>query len=103
MVMDPEKIACLCTSLSFQSKDEKLWSVRDTLKETARKKLDLCLVDKILSNKHVNREAFKLVIPRIWKTAQVFAANFRKLPNSQNEELGLQANMKDGIDFVTTV
>lgn len=55
-------------SLSIKGKDEKLWSVKDTLTEAASKKLDLCLVGKIISKKHVNREAFISVILRIWQT-----------------------------------
>ncbi|TXG63892.1 hypothetical protein EZV62_010886 [Acer yangbiense] len=66
--MDPEEISKLCASLSIHSQDEKLWSVRDTLKESAGRKLDLCLVGKVLSNKHVNMEAFRAVIPKIWQT-----------------------------------
>ncbi|TXG69574.1 hypothetical protein EZV62_004509 [Acer yangbiense] len=70
--MDPDEIARLCESLSIHSKSEKLWSVKNTLKEAAGKKLDLCLVGKILSRKHVNREAFWMVMPLIWQTAQGF-------------------------------
>ncbi|TXG72493.1 hypothetical protein EZV62_001072 [Acer yangbiense] len=65
--MDQEEIARLCAALSIKSKDEKLWSVQDTLKESAGRKLDLCLVGKILSNKHVNRDVFRTVIPKIWQ------------------------------------
>ncbi|TXG51109.1 hypothetical protein EZV62_023633 [Acer yangbiense] len=66
--MDQEEISRLCASLLIHSKEEKLWSVRDSLKESAGKKLDLCLVGKVLSTKHVNREAFRAVIPKIWQT-----------------------------------
>ncbi|TXG69026.1 hypothetical protein EZV62_003961 [Acer yangbiense] len=65
--MDQEEISRLCASLFIHSKEEKLWSVRDSLKESAGKKLDLCLVGKVLSTKHVNREAFRAVIPKIWQ------------------------------------
>ena len=66
--MDPEEIARLCASLSSRSQEEKLWSVRDALKDSVGKKLDLCLVGKVLSNKYINREAFRAVIPKIWQT-----------------------------------
>ncbi|TXG54132.1 hypothetical protein EZV62_019388 [Acer yangbiense] len=66
--MDFDEISRLCASLSIKGKDEKLWSVKDTLTEAASKKLELCLVGKILSTKHINREAFRAVIPRIWQT-----------------------------------
>ena len=39
--MDPDEIARLCESLTIHSKSEKLWSVKDTLKKAAGKKLDL--------------------------------------------------------------
>ena len=39
------------------------------LKELAGRKLDLCLVGKVLSTKHINREAFRAVLPRIWQSA----------------------------------
>ncbi|TXG73646.1 hypothetical protein EZV62_002225 [Acer yangbiense] len=67
--MDQDEIARLCASLSIKSTEEKLWSVRDTLKISAGKKLDLCLVGKILSNKRVNREAFRAMMPRIWQAS----------------------------------
>ncbi|TXG67284.1 hypothetical protein EZV62_008559 [Acer yangbiense] len=67
--MDQEEIAKLCASLSLQSKVGKLWSVQNTIKDSAIKKLDLCLVGKVLSSKNINREAFRAVIPRIWQTA----------------------------------
>ncbi|TXG50932.1 hypothetical protein EZV62_023456 [Acer yangbiense] len=44
--MDQEEIARLCASLSLKSKQEKLWSVRETLKDSVGKKIDLCLVGK---------------------------------------------------------
>ncbi|TXG70673.1 hypothetical protein EZV62_005608 [Acer yangbiense] len=65
--MDPNEIARLCESLSIQSKEEKLWGVKDQLKVAAGKKLELCLVGKLLSSKNVNRDAFRAVMPRIWR------------------------------------
>ena len=38
------------------------------MKVSTEKKLDLCLVGKILSNKQINRESFRAVMMRIWKT-----------------------------------
>ena len=66
--MDPEEISKLRAELSINGKEEKLWSVQDKVTKAAEKKLDLCLVGKILSPKHVNREAFRAVIPMIWQT-----------------------------------
>ncbi|TXG69190.1 hypothetical protein EZV62_004125 [Acer yangbiense] len=66
--MDPDEIARLYASLSIKGKEERVRSVQDTLKNSAGKKLDLCLVGKILSHKRVNRDAFRAVMPRIWQT-----------------------------------
>ena len=45
-----------------------MWSMHDTVTKAAEKKLDLCLVGKILSPKLVNRDTFRAIIPRIWQT-----------------------------------
>ncbi|TXG48348.1 hypothetical protein EZV62_027642 [Acer yangbiense] len=66
--MNLDEISKLCAELSINGKEEKLWSVQDTVTKAVEKKLDLCLVGKILSPKHVNREAFRAVIPMIWQT-----------------------------------
>ncbi|TXG72615.1 hypothetical protein EZV62_001194 [Acer yangbiense] len=66
--MDLNEIARLCESLSIKSKEEKIWGVNENLKAVAGKKLEFCLVGKILSYKHINGEAFRAVIPRIWRT-----------------------------------
>ncbi|KAL5821568.1 hypothetical protein ACOSQ3_023450 [Xanthoceras sorbifolium] len=38
--------------------------------ERVRVKLELCLVGKLCMNRMVNREAFRMIIPRIWKLRQ---------------------------------
>ncbi|TXG62355.1 hypothetical protein EZV62_013718 [Acer yangbiense] len=63
--MDQEEIVRLCASLSLKSKEEQLWSVQDSLKDSAGKKLDLCLMGKVLSNKHINRDAFRTMMLKI--------------------------------------
>ncbi|TXG60881.1 hypothetical protein EZV62_012244 [Acer yangbiense] len=67
--MDHDEIARLYASLFIKSKEEKLWSVRDMLKVSAGKKLELCLVGKILSNKRINKETFRVVMLGIWQTS----------------------------------
>ncbi|TXG71143.1 hypothetical protein EZV62_006078 [Acer yangbiense] len=67
--MDSDEISRLCASLSIKGKDEKVWSVKGSLQEAAGKKLELCLVGKILTRKHVNKDAFRAVIPKIWQTS----------------------------------
>ncbi|KAK2661120.1 hypothetical protein Ddye_007653 [Dipteronia dyeriana] len=65
--MDPEEIVKLYAALSIKSHEEKLWCVDDTLKVSVGKKLDLSLIGKVISNKHVNRDVFRAVIPRVWQ------------------------------------
>ncbi|TXG57168.1 hypothetical protein EZV62_018481 [Acer yangbiense] len=62
------EISKLCAELSINGKEKRLWSVQDKVTKAAEKKLDLCLVGKILSPKQVNRDAFRAIIPRIWQT-----------------------------------
>ncbi|KAL5783740.1 hypothetical protein ACOSP7_008769 [Xanthoceras sorbifolium] len=42
------------------------------LKEAGERKLALCLVGKILTTKLINRDAFRAIIPKIWRTTQSF-------------------------------
>ncbi|KAL5763354.1 hypothetical protein ACOSP7_019618 [Xanthoceras sorbifolium] len=42
------------------------------LKKVGDKKLGLCLVGKVITNKQVNREAFQGIILKIWRTTQDF-------------------------------
>ncbi|KAL5792899.1 hypothetical protein ACOSP7_001493 [Xanthoceras sorbifolium] len=42
------------------------------LKEAGERKLALCLVGKILTTKLINRDVFRAIIPKIWRTTQTF-------------------------------
>ncbi|KAK2642027.1 hypothetical protein Ddye_023790 [Dipteronia dyeriana] len=48
LVIDPEEMVSLCASLSLKRQEKKLWSVHDSLKDSAGKKLELCLVGEFL-------------------------------------------------------
>ncbi|KAL5783297.1 hypothetical protein ACOSP7_008326 [Xanthoceras sorbifolium] len=46
--------------------------LKTPLREAGARKLALCLVGKILTTKLINREAFRAIIPKIWRTTQTF-------------------------------
>ncbi|KAL5774502.1 hypothetical protein ACOSP7_012059 [Xanthoceras sorbifolium] len=62
--MNPAEMAELCQSLSLTDVDELLSS---NLKIIGERKLELCLVGKLCMNRMVSRDAFRMIIPRIWK------------------------------------
>ncbi|KAL5779625.1 hypothetical protein ACOSQ2_010362 [Xanthoceras sorbifolium] len=87
--MDAAEIASLCESLSLSENDGPITQLGSDLRRLGSEKLALSLVGKIISNKAVNREAFRSTIPRIWKISHdmdieilannVFVFNFRNL------------------------
>ncbi|KAL5734837.1 hypothetical protein ACOSP7_032698 [Xanthoceras sorbifolium] len=68
--MDAEEVATLCASLSLMEASTLATRIEGKLKEVGDRKLSLCLVGKIWTNKQVNREAFRATIPKIWRTKQ---------------------------------
>ncbi|KAL5839588.1 hypothetical protein ACOSQ4_012196 [Xanthoceras sorbifolium] len=65
--MNPAEMAELCQSLSLTDVDELLSS---NLKIIGERKLELCLVGKLCMNRMVSRDAFRMIIHRIWKLRQ---------------------------------
>ncbi|KAK3187899.1 hypothetical protein Dsin_027460 [Dipteronia sinensis] len=65
--MDSEVIARLCVSLSLVDSEGLVRKLDESLKEAAMEKMQLSLVERVLSKKSVNREAFMKVISKIWK------------------------------------
>ncbi|KAL5823176.1 hypothetical protein ACOSQ4_021076 [Xanthoceras sorbifolium] len=71
--MNADEIASRCASLSLQTDAMEPRIVLETpLKVAGERKLALCLVGKILTTKLINREAFRAIIPKIWRTTQTF-------------------------------
>ncbi|KAL5777758.1 hypothetical protein ACOSP7_010684 [Xanthoceras sorbifolium] len=60
--MDSEEIANLCDV------EAPVMRVEGKLKDVGNRKLGLCLVGKVITNKQVNREAFREIILKIWRT-----------------------------------
>ncbi|KAL5752301.1 hypothetical protein ACOSP7_022483 [Xanthoceras sorbifolium] len=70
--MDPEEIAALCASMSLVDAEALVVKIDGKLKEVGDRKFGLCLVGKVITNKQVNRDAFRGIIPKIWRTTQEF-------------------------------
>ncbi|KAL5819222.1 hypothetical protein ACOSQ4_023064 [Xanthoceras sorbifolium] len=66
--MDTTDIVKLCETLSLSEKDGPIASLDSDLRKIGSVKLTLSLVGKVISNKAINREAFRSIIPKIWKT-----------------------------------
>ncbi|KAL5787987.1 hypothetical protein ACOSP7_004936 [Xanthoceras sorbifolium] len=60
----------LCHLLSLEDGDEPVTTLDSHLKEAGSKQLGFCLAGKLISNKMVNREAFRAIIPKIWRIRQ---------------------------------
>ncbi|TXG50019.1 hypothetical protein EZV62_025894 [Acer yangbiense] len=70
--MNAEEVANLCEALSLKENEGLLMSLHSGLKDGGSRRLSLRLAGKLLSVKHVNREAFLSVLPRIWRTVKEF-------------------------------
>ncbi|KAL5764142.1 hypothetical protein ACOSQ2_016736 [Xanthoceras sorbifolium] len=68
--MDAEEVARLCALLSLVDAATTVTKIEGTLKNVGDRKLALCLVGKVWTNKQVNQEAFRETIPKIWRTKQ---------------------------------
>ncbi|KAL5762300.1 hypothetical protein ACOSP7_018564 [Xanthoceras sorbifolium] len=68
--MEQTAIDQLCEALASSELEGPVASLDDSLQEVGARKLAMSLVGKVLTNKLVNREAFRLIIPRIWRTTQ---------------------------------
>ncbi|KAL5819940.1 hypothetical protein ACOSQ4_023782 [Xanthoceras sorbifolium] len=68
--MDPEEIARRCAKISLSEEDGPVAKMDKKAEEVGRKQISLSLVGKIVSNREVNREAFKATISSIWRTTK---------------------------------
>ncbi|KAL5734819.1 hypothetical protein ACOSP7_032680 [Xanthoceras sorbifolium] len=66
--MDPDEIARRCARLLLTEEDGPVAKLGVQLEESGKKQVSLSLFGKILSNKKVNRDAFKAIIASIWRT-----------------------------------
>ncbi|KAH7575839.1 hypothetical protein JRO89_XS02G0230600 [Xanthoceras sorbifolium] len=63
-----DKITALCAALNLSDDEGQVQRVGGHLKVDGSKKVALCLVGKLLAGRQTNRDAFKVMIPRIWRT-----------------------------------
>ncbi|KAL5852251.1 hypothetical protein ACOSQ3_007369 [Xanthoceras sorbifolium] len=68
--MDGFDISNLCASLSLSEKDGPIATLDSNLRRIRSHKLSSCLVGKVLRNRVINKEAFRSILPKIWKTSQ---------------------------------
>ncbi|KAL5775637.1 hypothetical protein ACOSP7_013194 [Xanthoceras sorbifolium] len=66
--MEPEEIARRWAKLSFSDDDGPIAIIDEGLKAEGIRRLSLSLVGKIVSNREVNKEAFRNTIASIWRT-----------------------------------
>ncbi|KAL5735075.1 hypothetical protein ACOSP7_032936 [Xanthoceras sorbifolium] len=69
--METLDIEKLCASLFIEEADKPVAKVDDLLKEVGDRQIKLCLIGKIITNKQINREAFRGTIQKIWRTQQL--------------------------------
>ncbi|KAL5739724.1 hypothetical protein ACOSQ2_028904 [Xanthoceras sorbifolium] len=68
--MEFDELESLCASLSLIEKEGLVMPLDRSFQVQGHKKVAYCLVGKFLTNKLVNRDAFRATIAKIWKTTQ---------------------------------
>ncbi|KAL5819660.1 hypothetical protein ACOSQ4_023502 [Xanthoceras sorbifolium] len=68
--MEPDEIASRCAKLSLSEDDGPIARLDEDLKEKGLRRMALSLVGKVISNRDINREAFKNTMVTIWRTKQ---------------------------------
>lgn len=64
-----EEIENMCGRISLTEEEKEGISVTKGEIADGRKKGELCLVGRIWSEKLINKEAFKIVLSRVWRIA----------------------------------
>ncbi|KAH7567701.1 hypothetical protein JRO89_XS07G0124700 [Xanthoceras sorbifolium] len=87
VIMEIGDIAELCSSLSIKEGDGPVNVLGEGLRNVGGQKMAVCLVGKVFADKLINRDAFRGVIGRIWRTidevvvevirGNIFAFHFR--------------------------
>ncbi|KAL5835241.1 hypothetical protein ACOSQ4_014738 [Xanthoceras sorbifolium] len=68
--MDTKGITKLCEGMKLSREEGVAVSIEGAMKEDGIKKISLCLVGKLLTANLMNRDAFRSLIARIWRTTQ---------------------------------
>ncbi|KAL5800824.1 hypothetical protein ACOSQ3_032456 [Xanthoceras sorbifolium] len=96
--MNSDEIATLCKQLSLDENVVPVARLDSELQGIGLRKMELSLVGRLFTNKLVNREAFRSIIPKIWRIkdevdvevigSNTFSFNF---PNSADRQRVLSA------------
>ncbi|KAL5787800.1 hypothetical protein ACOSP7_004749 [Xanthoceras sorbifolium] len=70
--MDCEEISRICVNLSLSDLDGPVARFRETIQERGRLSMSMSLFGRIITNKEINREAFRYAIPRLWRIKSEF-------------------------------
>ncbi|KAL5800131.1 hypothetical protein ACOSQ3_033223 [Xanthoceras sorbifolium] len=68
--MNTEEVESLCAALSLEGNKEPVAELYGELQLASRRKLDLSVVGRLLATRKINRDAFRAIIPKIWRTTQ---------------------------------
>ncbi|KAL5851494.1 hypothetical protein ACOSQ3_006612 [Xanthoceras sorbifolium] len=66
--MDTEALAKLCANMKLFAEEETTVNIDGMAKEEGMRKTSLCLVGKLITSKLTNREAFRFLFAKIWRT-----------------------------------
>ncbi|KAK2634301.1 hypothetical protein Ddye_029093 [Dipteronia dyeriana] len=70
LTMNADKLALLCNALSVKEMDGPVRTLDTALLNNSDKRLSLCLVGKLLTNKLINNEAFSNVMYSVWRVSE---------------------------------
>ncbi|KAL5837394.1 hypothetical protein ACOSQ3_014563 [Xanthoceras sorbifolium] len=68
--MDTDEVERLCAAISLIEPNRPVATMDAELQEIGQQKLALCLAGRLMVSKQVNRESFRAIFPKIWRTTQ---------------------------------
>ncbi|KAL5865350.1 hypothetical protein ACOSQ3_002864 [Xanthoceras sorbifolium] len=96
--MDTDAFSKLCARMKLSEEEGKTVNIDGVVKEDGLRKISLCLVGKLVTSKLTNREAFRSLIAKIWRTTQavevenvkenVYAFHFQNMMDRRRVLLG---------------
>ncbi|KAL5767822.1 hypothetical protein ACOSQ2_014605 [Xanthoceras sorbifolium] len=68
--MDTDEVERLCAAISLIEPNRPVATMDAELQEIGQQKLALCLAGRLMVSKQVNKESFRAIFPKIWRTTQ---------------------------------
>ncbi|KAL5782425.1 hypothetical protein ACOSP7_007454 [Xanthoceras sorbifolium] len=68
--MDADNVASMCAGMKLTEEESVAMNIAGATKMDGMEKLSLCLVGKLLTSRLTNRDPFRSLIARIWRTTQ---------------------------------